>query len=118
MNPLVHRRGMVANPLNDIIHINDVCGLYIERPREEKIHLTKTFGQKFWKSATEENNFLSLHYRWDAQRQGIQPLTFGGKRKRYKGSVILITFVSSNFGFKHTFIHFFFNPKELSNRGT
>ena len=41
MNPLVHGRGMVANPLNDIIHIDDVCGLYIEGPREGTIHLTK-----------------------------------------------------------------------------
>lgn len=41
MNPLVHGRGMVANPLNDIIHIDDVCGLYIEGPREGNIHLTK-----------------------------------------------------------------------------
>lgn len=41
MNPLVHGRGMVTNPLNDIIHIDDVCGLYIERPREGNIHLTK-----------------------------------------------------------------------------
>lgn len=41
MNPLVHGRGMVANPLNDIIHIDDVCGLYMERPREGNIHLTK-----------------------------------------------------------------------------
>lgn len=41
MNPLVHSRGMVANLLNDIIHIDDVCRLYIERPKEGNIYLTK-----------------------------------------------------------------------------
>lgn len=47
MNPLVHGRGMVANPLNDIIHIDDVCGLYIERPKEGNIHLTKNIQPEF-----------------------------------------------------------------------
>lgn len=46
MYPLVHSRGMVTNPLNDIIHIDDVCRLYIERPKEGNIYLTKNIQAK------------------------------------------------------------------------
>lgn len=41
MDPLVHGGGAVAGPLSDIIHTDDVRGLYVERPRGGKGHLTK-----------------------------------------------------------------------------
>lgn len=60
MNPLVHSRGMVTNPLNDLIHIDDVCGLYTERPREGNICLTTSILPEIVEPAFEENNFLSF----------------------------------------------------------
>lgn len=40
VNPLVHGRGAVADPLQDVTHADDVGGLHVERPEEGR-HLTK-----------------------------------------------------------------------------
>lgn len=41
VDPLVQGGGVVADPLDDIMYTDDVCGLDIEGPREGDTHLTK-----------------------------------------------------------------------------
>lgn len=95
MNPLVHSSSMVADLLNDIIHIDDVGRLYIERPREGNIYLTKkcsgknSGSQPLWRITScppcEMGRTKARH----------SLLTFSGERKCHRSSSTLPTEVSS-----------------------